>query len=174
MSVSILETPRLRLREFTPSDAAFVRALLNDPDWIRFIGDRNVHTDDEARVYLENGPIAQYRKLGFGLWLVERKADGEPMGMCGLVKRDQLDDVDLGFAFLPAFRSQGYAREAAAGVLELASKSLGFKRVAAIFSPHNASSRRLLGALGFVPEATLAWKPDEPVELHAWTAPSGP
>jgi RimJ/RimL family protein N-acetyltransferase len=166
----VLETPRLALRRFTPADADFVFELVNESSWIRFIGDKGVRSREDARRYLEAGPMRLYEKHGFGLWVVVRKADGERLGMCGLVKRDQLADVDLGFAFLPRHWSQGYARESAEGVLAHARNALGFTRLVAITVPANDASARLLGKLGFVHEDTLEWAPGDPVHLYAWSA----
>lgn len=166
----VLETPRLALRRFTPEDADFILELVNDPSWIRFIGDKGVRSLEDARRYLEAGPMRLYEKHGFGLWAVERKPDGERLGMCGLVKRDQLADVDLGFAFLARHRSLGYARESAEGVLAHARDRLGFGRLVAVTAPANGRSARLLRDLGFVHERTLDGSPGDPVELFAWTA----
>ncbi|QJR14594.1 GNAT family N-acetyltransferase [Usitatibacter palustris] len=159
----------MSLRRLVLEDAPFIVELVNDPGWIRFIGDRNVHSLDDARRYLENGPMKLYAKHGFGLWIVERRSDGAPVGMCGLVKRDQLEDVDLGFAFLPAYRGQGYAHEASVGVLDYAWGKLGFKRIVAIFTASNEISERLLRKLGFVPEGTRELTPGDPVNLYAWS-----
>ena len=112
-----LQTERLRIRPFTEDDAAFILELVNDADWLRFIGDKNVRSLDDARRYLRDGPLAMLARYGHALGCVERRSDGQAIGMCGLLKRDSLDDVDLGFAFLPAARGQGYAREAAAAVV---------------------------------------------------------
>jgi RimJ/RimL family protein N-acetyltransferase len=126
-----------------------------------------VRSVEDARRYIEQGPMKMYAERGFGLWLVERKADREPLGICGLVKREQLDDVDLGFAFLPRHWSQGYAHEAAKGVLDYARGSVGLKRVVAITSPDNHASSRLLEKLGFAHEAMLDWGRPDPVKLYA-------
>jgi RimJ/RimL family protein N-acetyltransferase len=145
---AIVTTSRLALTEFTAADAPFIVQLLNDPDWIRYIGDRDIRTDDDARAYLARGPLAMYAKNGFGLWRVARRDDGTPVGMCGLIKRDTLPDVDVGFAFLPAYRGLGYAEEAAAATLALAADRYGLTRVVAIASPDNERSLRLLEKLG--------------------------
>ena len=97
----VLETARLRLRHLRADDSQFILELVNDPDWLRFIGDRGVRTVEDARGYIEKGPMQMYSRLGFGLDLVELK-DGTPIGMCGLIKRATLHDVDIGFAFMPA------------------------------------------------------------------------
>lgn len=144
----LIGTPRLRLDPFTVDDAAFIVALLTDPDWLRYIGDRGVRTEEEARGYLASGPLASYAAHGFGLYRVARRDTGAPIGMCGLLRRDTLPDVDLGFAFLPAHRGQGFAREAAAATLVYARETLGLDRIVAIVSPANASSIRVLEALG--------------------------
>src|SRR5262245_58327538 len=144
----ILETDRLRLRELTLEDAGFILELVNEPAWLRFIGDRGIRTLDDARDYIRSGPLASYRRLGFGLYLVELKDDQTPLGICGLIKRETLPDVDLGFAFLPKFWGQGYAAEAAAAVLTLAQHALGFHRIVAITNPDNDRSIRVLERLG--------------------------
>lgn len=141
-------TQRLTIRPFTQGDAAFIVELVNDADWLRFIGDKNVHSLDDARRYLRDGPIAMHAKHGVGLCCVERRSDGAALGMCGLIRRDTLDDIDLGFAFLPAARGQRYAREAAAAVLEHGFKALALKRIVAITDIDNAASARVLEGLG--------------------------
>jgi RimJ/RimL family protein N-acetyltransferase len=157
----ILQTPRLNLRQLTVDDGAFMLALLNDPAWLQYIGDRGVRTLDQARDYLRKGAIDMYARLGFGLYLVELDATHEPIGICGLIKRDTLPDVDLGFAFLPRFRGGGYAREAAAATMSYARSTLGMQRVVAIVSPENASSIALLEKLGFRFEQSLRLPPNE-------------
>jgi RimJ/RimL family protein N-acetyltransferase len=147
--VIVLTTDRLILRHFSPDDAAFILELLNDPAWLRFIGDRGVRTLDDARAYILKSAVASYERLGFGLYLTERKVDGVPVGICGLLKRDDLPDVEVGFALLPRFCSQGYAFEAAAASLAHGRGVLGLKRIAAITAPDNDRSIRLLGKLGF-------------------------
>ena len=170
--VTAFETARLRLRRQTLADAPAVLALLNDPDFIANIGDRGVRTLDEAQRYIEAGAIASYAAHGFGLWLVERKADGAPLGVCGLVKRPQLPNVDLGYALLPAFRGQGYAREAVAATLEHAHSAHGLTRLIAVVDPANAPSRRLLEAFGFAFERMVRMAPEEPeILLLARAAP---
>lgn len=144
----IAETERLTLRRLTVDDAEFVFALLNEPSWLRFIGDKGVRTLEDARAYIENGPVAMYQRFGFGLYVTERRTDGVPMGMCGLIKRDGLDDVDIGFAFLPAYWGRGYAFEAATAVMDYGRTVIGLTRIVAITAPDNESSARLLEKLG--------------------------
>ena len=146
--MNVLSTSRLSLRRLDEGDAAFIVELMNDPDWLRFIGDRGVRTLDDARDYIATGPGAMYARHGYGLYAVERRNEPGPIGICGLVRRDWLEDADLGFAFLPAFRGAGYAREAAAATLEHAKDDLGLHRVLAIVSPENEASVRLLARLG--------------------------
>lgn len=144
----ILQTARLRLRWFTPADAGFVLDLLNQPSWIANIGDRSVSTLAEAEVWINERLIANYHALGFGFWAVERLADGQLVGMCGLIKRDSLPAVDIGYAFPPPYWGQGYAREAASACLHHAHEVLGLTRVLAITGPDNGPSARLLEAIG--------------------------
>jgi RimJ/RimL family protein N-acetyltransferase len=145
----VLETDRLRLRRLSVDDAGFILRLLNEPSFIQNIGDKGVRTIEDARAYILNGPIASYQKFGFGLFLVETKEEGAPAGMCGLLKRDALEDVDIGYALVPEFWSRGYALEAASGVMSYASRELRLKRVVAITNPDNKGSIRLLEKLGF-------------------------
>ena len=144
----ILHTPRLRLRWFTPADAAFVRRLLNDPGWIANIGDRGVRTRRQAALWINNRLMETYGRLGFGFWAVERKSDGALMGMCGLIKRDTLLEVDVGYALMPAFRGQGYAREAAKACVHYAHDVLGMPEVWGITGPDNAPSAAVLQQIG--------------------------
>jgi RimJ/RimL family protein N-acetyltransferase len=152
--MTVLKTARMTLRELTPADAPFIRELVNEPSWIRYIGDRGVRTDEDARAYLVKGPIAMYELHGFGLWLCEARDTGEPLGICGLIKRDTLEDVDIGFAFVPRHWGRGYAHESAAAVLEHGRRVLGMKRIVAITSPDNEPSIKLLEKLGLKLEKT--------------------
>ena len=146
----ILETERLRLREIdVEDDADFILRLLNEPSFIQNIADRGVRTRDAARLYILNGPIVSYLKHGFGLWLVELREAGAPIGICGLIKRDVLEDVDIGYALAPEFWSKGYAVESVSAVISFAREALGLKRVAAVVNPDNYSSIRVLEKIGF-------------------------
>ena len=161
---TVLETPRLVLREFTHGDDAFVLRLVNEPSWLRFIGDRGVRTLEDARRYLDDGPRESYARNGFGLWCVVPRPGGTPVGMCGLVRRDTLPDVDVGFAFVPEAWGLGYARESAAAVLGHARDVLGLRRVLAITDPENEASIRVLTHIGMHPEGTVRM-PGEAIEL---------
>jgi [ribosomal protein S5]-alanine N-acetyltransferase len=144
----ILQTERLTLREADVDDAAFVLELLNAPGFVQGIGDRGVRTLDQARTYIEERMVGSYREHGFGMWVVTPRESEAPIGLAGLVKRDVIPHVDVGYAFLERAWGKGYAREAAAAVLELAQQSLGIDPVAAIVNPDNLASRRLLEKLG--------------------------
>lgn len=170
-AMPILETPRLILRELTPDDAPFMFELMNDPAWLEFIGDRGIRTVDDAREYIARGPMAMYRRYGYGSWLVERKADGTPVGTCGILRRDGLDDPDLGFAFLPAARGQGYASEAGAATMVHARGVLGLGRIVAIATRANRASGRVLTRLGFRLEGGVTLPGDpEALDLYASNA----
>ena len=136
------------LRHLTLNDAPFIQELLNEPSFLRFIGDRGVRTQQDARQYILKGPIASYNRHGFGLCLVFLKETGDPVGMCGLLKRDTLPDADVGFAFLPAHWRQGYAFEAASAVMAWGRSTLGLKRILAITAPDNQPSIALLEKMG--------------------------
>ncbi|MGW6194185.1 GNAT family N-acetyltransferase [Bacillus cereus] len=144
----VLETERLTLRWLDVKDAPFILELVNDPAWIQFIGDKGIKNLEDAKKYILNGPVDMYNKMGFGLYLVERKEDLTPLGMCGLIKRDSLEDVDIGFAFLEKVRSKGYGYESAAAVIEYGVQKLGLKRIVAITSIDNVASGTLLEKVG--------------------------
>jgi len=164
----LLETTRLALRRLSLDDAEFILGLLNEPSFLLYIGDKGVRTTADACRYISTGPLASYERFGFGLLLVELKAERAPIGICGLLKRDWLDHPDLGFAFLPRYWSKGYGFESASAVLGHAREILGLKRVLAITSPDNAASIRLLAKLRFRLERTARPSEAEPeVSLFA-------
>src|SRR6478672_73310 len=127
-----LETDRLTIRPLTPGDARFIFELVNEPPWLAYIGNKGVLSLDDADAYIRKGPMRMYADLGFGLCLVERSDDRTPIGMCGLIKRDSLADVDLGFAFLQRFWGAGYALEAATATVAFARDTLHLRRIVAI------------------------------------------
>jgi RimJ/RimL family protein N-acetyltransferase len=159
--VKITETARLVVRTATLEDAAFYHALVNDPAFIEHIGDKGIRTLDDARAALLTGPIAMQEERGHSLYVVELKDDRLPIGMCGLIKRDTLDHIDIGYAYLPAWRGQGYAHEAAQAVLAHA-PALGIARLLAIVSPANEASNGLLRKLGMRFERFTHLVPDGP------------
>ena len=166
--MNVAETERLRVRWLNAGDSAFIFELVNQPSWLQYIGDKSVKTLQDAVRYIENGPVAMYKRAGFGLYMVELREGGEPIGICGLIKRDALEDVDLGFAFLPRFWRKGYAFESATAVMSYGRKVLGLRRIVAILSPDNYRSSRLLEKLGFSYEGTVKLKPnDEALKLYA-------
>jgi ribosomal-protein-alanine N-acetyltransferase len=160
----VLETDRLILRHFSEVDAAFILGLLNEPSFIQYIGDRKVRSIDGAKSYINNGPVASYAKNGFGLYLVELKETGEAIGMCGLIKRDTLEDVDIGYAFLPKFWFKGYAVEAALAVKQYARDIAGLRRIVAITDPQNTGSIRVLEKIGMKFEKMVKLSEDD-IEL---------
>jgi RimJ/RimL family protein N-acetyltransferase len=147
--MTILQTERLILRHLSPeTDAEFILQLLNEPSFLRYIGDKNVRTLDDARLYILNGPVQSYEQNGFGLYKVELKQNGTPIGISGLVKRDSLPDPDIGFAFLPEYWSKGFAFESAMAVMNYARHTAGLDRILAITSPDNDASGKLLAKIG--------------------------
>ena len=145
--MTVLETERLFLRRFTVDDAQFILTLVNEPSFLRYIGDKQVRNLEDARQYILNGPVASYERNGFGLYAVELRESNTPIGMCGLLKREELPAPDIGFAFLPDFWNKGFAFEAAAAVLQDAGERL--RRILAITSLDNEASIKLLQRLGF-------------------------
>lgn len=169
--MTMLETERLVLRRLTEADAAFILELVNEPGWLRFIGNRRVHTLEDARAYVQR---AAGSTPGYGFQLVARKADDQPLGICGLIKRPVLEDADLGFAFLSQHAGQGYAREAATGVLTFARDVLGLSRVVAVTMADNDRSIKLLEGLGMRHEGMVTLTEGEaPLCLYGLPAECG-
>jgi RimJ/RimL family protein N-acetyltransferase len=156
------ETDRLLIRHLTTDDAEFILRLVNDPSFIANIGDRGIRSLEQACTYLHDGPIRSYSEHGHGPYLVALKQSLVPIGMCGLLKRVQFQDADLGYAFLPEFWSQGFAFEAATAVLHFSHTSLGFHTTLGLVAPGNTPSVRLLEKLGFVFSEFRQMKPDGP------------
>jgi RimJ/RimL family protein N-acetyltransferase len=160
MPVDILATPRLRLRTAHLDDADFYLALVNDPGFLEHIGDRGIRTREDAVQALLDGPIAMQEMRGHSLYVVELKDSGEPIGMCGLIRRETLDGVDIGYAYLEPYCGRGYAYEAGMAVLALA-PALGLQRVLAITSPNNLASNGLLRKMGMRFERFLHLVPED-------------
>ncbi len=169
--VTVLETDRLRFRQLTVDDADFILRLVNDPAWLRFIGDRGVRTTEDARNYILQRSVASYAQHGFGIWLVALKTGAVPIGTCGLLRRETMPDVELGFAFLPEYRGQGFAREAGQASLAYGRTTLGFTRIVAITDPRNERSIKTLGKLGLQFERLIRL-PNDPVELQLFATPA--
>ena len=148
MTEIVINTERLILRKFTLSDASFMLELLNTPDWLRFIGDRNVYTIEQTEQYLLNGYLKSYETHGFGFYAVMLKETEELIGMCGLIKRETLEDVDIGFAFLPQFMGKGYGFEASCATLHYAQNVLKLEKIIAIVDPENEVSIALIKKIG--------------------------
>lgn len=155
--MTILETERLVLRQFTLDDAQFMLDLLNTPTWLRFIGDRGVRTLEDAENYLKNGSIKSYEINGFGFYAVIEKTTQLPIGMCGLIKRDNLDDIDIGFAFMPDLIGNGFGYESAKATLDYSINQLKIKRLIAIVNPDNEASIALIKKIGMQFERMIPW-----------------
>lgn len=153
----ILDTERLALRELNTDDAEFILKLLNTPTWLKFIGDRGVKNLDDAKKYIENGPVKSYADNGFGLYLVQLKKENIPVGMCGLIKRDFLEDPDIGFALLPEHEGKGYGYESASSVMTYAREKLGLNKILAITVKENVNSIHLLEKIGLSHERMVVY-----------------
>ncbi len=166
--LKVLETDRLILRRLSVEDAEFIFRLLNEPSFLRYIGDKGVRTITDARDYILQGPIRSYERFGFGLYLAELKNGGIPIGICGLLKREALADVDIGFAFLPQFWKKGYAFESATAVMAYGRDVIGIRRLVAITDSDNTSSINVLGKLGLRFERMIRMSDDAPeIKLFA-------
>ena len=169
--MKILETERLILREIVETDAEFILDLLNQPSFIKYIGDRNVRTAEQAREVIEKRYRQSYLEHGFGFYTVELKENDAPIGFCGFVKRDFLPDVDFGFAFLPQYEGKGYAFESAHALMKYGRDVLGLNRLLAITTPDNERSGRLLAKLGFKFESLIETpNHNEELKLFSWSA----
>ncbi len=146
--MNIIETERLALREVTTEDAEFILELMNDPGWIRNLGDKGFRTIEVVTEYIAERYTTSYEKFGFGFYRVALRDCDTPVGLCGLIKRDSLDDVDIGFGFMEKFWGKGYASESAAAMLDHARNTLGIERVVAITSPTNDASAKVLEKIG--------------------------
>lgn len=167
--MTILETERLTLRKLSVDDAPFMLDLLNQPSFIQFIGDRGVRTLDDARDFIAKRYITAYERLGFGIYLTSLKEDQTPIGICGLIKRDGLDDVDIGYAFLPQYWSKGYASESVSAVLAYARDELDIHRILGITTPDNTGSTRVLEKVGLKFERMVKL-PGEETELKLFVS----
>jgi [ribosomal protein S5]-alanine N-acetyltransferase len=167
--MTVLTTQRLELRHLDAGDAPFMLELLNDQSFIANIGDRGVRTVEDAGRYIQDRMIPSYARHGYGLYLVELTATGTAIGICGLVRRDYLDDPDIGFAFLPQFLGQGYALESAAAARAHAFETLRLPRLLAITSPHNTRSMHLLGKIGLRFERMIT-PPGEAGQIRLYTS----
>ena len=157
----VIETERLILRKFTVEDALFMLELLNTPSWLRFIGDRNVHSVEEAEQFLYNGYLKSYETHGFGFYAVIEKSIQNTIGMCGLIKRDTLEDVDIGFAFMPDSVGKGYGFEAAFATLKYAQTVLKLEKIIAIVDPENRESIGLIRKIGLQFEKMITFYPEK-------------
>ena len=163
----VAQTQRLQLRGATLADAAFFVRLLNEPGWLRYIGDRGIRSQAAAETYIEQRVCAQYQAHGYGMYVVELRSSGLPIGICGLVKRDYLPEPDLGFALLAAYAGQGLAYEAAQAVMAHVVSAFGIERLCAIVSQDNHRSIRLLERLGFRHAGAVSTPDGARAELYA-------
>ncbi len=164
----VLQTERLIVRPFTLGDAGFILRLLNEPSFIENIADKGVRSLEDARRYLRDGPLASYALHGFGLWRVGLKEGDDSIGMAGILKRDVLDDIDLGYALLPEYCGQGYGHEAVVAIVDYARERLGHHRLVAVVNEDNKRSVHLLNKLGFVHERMVRLDSDQDeIRLYA-------
>lgn len=169
-SMKILDTNRLTLRQVSLEDAEFIFRLLNEPSWLQYIGDKNIKTLNDAKNYIRNVLMKMYSQRGLGLFLVERKSDQAAIGLCGLIKRQELEDVDLGFAFLSKYWGKGYAMESTLAIVDYGRRVHRLSTVVAITLPNNDRSINLLKKLGFKFKQTMhLGSSTEKLELYSMT-----
>lgn len=173
MNPPLITTDRLIIRKFNLDDADFIYRLLNSEAWINYIGNRNIRNLEDAKNYIANSPLYFYQKFGFGPYLVALNDTQESIGMCSLIKRDTLNDVDLGFAFLNPFIGKGYAHEASKAIIEFSRNTLALKKLVAITLPDNTASIKLLEKLGFLYQNTMQF-PNETEELMLFSLTLNP
>lgn len=145
----VAETERLIIRKFTQKDAGFFKILTNTPHWLKYIGDRNINTLEDSKNYLKNGSLKSYKDHGFGFYVLQLKSNGTPIGTCGLIKREQLEHVDLGFALLPEYEGLGFGYESSKAIISLARIQFKLEKLLAITLPQNTNSIKLIAKLGF-------------------------
>jgi RimJ/RimL family protein N-acetyltransferase len=168
--VDIFKTKRLLLREASIDDSEFILKLVNEPAWHEFIFNHSIDTIEKASEYIEQRMIAMYQNFGFGLWVVEKRDDAVPIGICGLLKRDSLNCIDLGFAFSAEYWKQGFASEASIAALTYAKSELKIQRIVAITDSLNTRSVKLLERIGFVYESKFSHPgSDEVLSLYEKT-----
>ena len=166
--MKILETQRLTLRTINADDDLFYYELVNDPTWLEYIGDKGIRTVAEARNAILEGPCLMQQRLGHSLYVMERKSDGAPLGLCGLIKRDSIPEVDIGYAIRPAYFGHGYTYEAAAAVVAYARDVLGMRRLMGLTNPGNTASINLLAKLGLTFVEHKVLPPDgRPTNIYA-------
>ena len=164
--MTLIETSRLILCELKTEDAAFILKLYNDPDFILYIGDKSIRSIKDAEKFIKNGPKKSYKDYDHGLYLVQLQ-DSTSIGICGLLKRENLDLPDIGFAILPNYRKMGFIYEASKAVIQDAKKRLLYDNIAAISSPNNNASANLLIKLGFKFKEIIRIDSDnKPTELY--------
>lgn len=164
--MNILTTERLLIRELdAEADANFINRLLNSEKFIKYIGDRNVRSLEDARDFIRDRYRKSYEDHGYGLYCVELKDSGTPVGMCGFVRRDTLPGPDIGFSFLPEFEGKGYGFESAEAMMRYGRERLGFSTVLAITTLDNEASGRLLGKIGFAFDKTIETPEGETLKL---------
>jgi RimJ/RimL family protein N-acetyltransferase len=156
-----MNTERLTIQPLVPNDQRFILELLNSAGWIQFIGDRHVHTVEEASAYVQK--IIENVHIRY--WVVRLKAGDEPIGIITLIKREYLTHHDVGFAFLPRFTNKGFALEATSAVLSEVAKSPEHNHLYAITVPSNTRSVRLLKKIGFEFEKEIEVE-KETLQLH--------
>lgn len=173
--MQIIQSERLSMRWLTEDDAEFVLRLVNDPDWLRNIGSKNVHSVSDARRYLQEGPLALYRDYGFGLYALCLVNSQQPIGICGLVKRPHLPHADVGYALLPEHRGYGYAVEAVRLAMQHAIRDFDMTTLVAIVNMDNHASAKVLWKNGFKAQAPITLPNEEkPVAYFRWcSAESG-
>lgn len=159
--MAIIKTKRLLIDHLTKADGGFILELLNTPGWLQFIGDRGIKNIQDAQKYIRDGPAKSYQQYDFGLYCVRLKETNIPIGICGLINREELEDVDIGFAFLPAYIGKGYAKEAALATLEDGMNKHGLNRIVAITNQDNENSIRLLERIGLSFEKLIIIPPGE-------------
>jgi RimJ/RimL family protein N-acetyltransferase len=165
----IAETNRLIISKFTLKDAPFFKELVNTPSWLKYIGDRNIKTNEDAEKRIKEGHVKSYETYGFGFYKLHLKEENnKSIGTCGLIKRDTLEDVDIGFALLPEYEGKGFGYEASLAIMELAKHEFNLERLVAITLSSNPNSIKLLEKLGMTYEKTVKpFENDEELMLFA-------
>jgi len=164
------ETERLFLKPTSVEDAEFIFELLNSPNWIKNIGDRNINSINDAKKYIQTKMLPQLTKLGYSVYTLILKQDNMKIGTCGFYDREGIKGIDIGFALLPEYEKKGYAFDSTRKLMNVALKEFGIKEISAITTEENISSKKLLQKLGFEPNGIIKLpNDDEELLLYKYT-----
>ncbi len=150
------QTKRLEHRALTVHDAAAFFALNSHPDVMRFTGEPPLRSLEEARESIANYP--DFNTVGYGRWGCVLKETQAVIGFCGLKYLPSLDEVDVGFRFLPQYWGRGFATEACSASITFGFEVLGLRCIIGLVLAENIPSIRVLNKVGMVPNGNITYE----------------